>query len=112
MLFIMANFWDPILNIWLYPLVTTAIILDGYSTVIIIENTDEGHEANPVPAWFHKRLGVRLGQTIFSSIAVPFLLFTVHVLKLGGGLAITSLVVGLYLGFSFRQMVVGLSALD
>lgn len=102
--------WNDILSVWIYPLAVLGPVLDGISTVLLLEYANEAEELNSGVEYLHNQFGLRKGQAIFSVFATPLWVGTVHLVHIWSGLAITSLFVGMYLGFSIKQLFNGYSA--
>jgi len=95
--------WTAILNVWIYPLTIVAVLLDAASTWTLLRYDDTAEEANSRVAWVHDRFGLSRGTILFYTGAAGLALAGVYVVKNSSGLAITSLFVGMYLGFGLRQ---------
>jgi len=102
--------WNSVLRVWLYPLAVLCPVLDGLSTYLLIEYASGTSEMNPRVAALHDRFGLATGQTVFSTFATILWVGGIHWMLVTNGLAITSLAVGMYLGFSLKQLYDGYSA--
>lgn len=102
--------WDVLLYTLIYPLALLGPLLDGVSTVLLLENIESATERNSRVMFFQRRFGLRKGQAIFSTIAIALWLGGVHMLLITAGLAITCLAVGLFLGFALKQLYDGYCA--
>lgn len=99
--------WDTILQIWIYPLAVLAPTLDGLSTYLLLEYASGTSERNSRVAFFHDQFGLASGQAIFSTLATILWVGGVHLVLVSSGVALTSLLVGMYLGFSLKQLYSG-----
>lgn len=101
--------WDSLLQVWLYPLAILCPALDGLSTYLLLEYASGTSEMNPRVAAFHDTFGLAKGQAVFSTFATLLWVGGVHLLLITNGVAITGLAVGMYLGFSLKQLYDGYS---
>jgi hypothetical protein len=102
--------WNSLLHVWLYPLAILCSVFDGLSTYLLLEYASGTSEVNTRVAALHDRFGLAKGQAVFTAFATPLWVGGIHLLLVTNGTAITSLAVGLYLGFSLKQLYNGYSA--
>ena len=102
--------WNSVLQVWLYPLAVLCTVFDGLSTYLLLEYASGTSEMNPRVATLHDRFGLARGQAVFSLFATLLWVGGIHWVLVTNGVAITSLAVGMFLGFSLKQLYNGCSA--
>lgn len=102
--------WNSVLQVGLYPLAILCPVLDGLSTYLLLEYASGTSEMNHCVAALHDRFGLARGQAVFSMFATILWVGGIHWVLVTNGVAITSLAVGMYLGFSLKQLYNGYSA--
>lgn len=104
--------WDAILEVLIYPLAVCGTVFDGLSTYLLLEYTEDSRELNPRTAYFHERFGLARGQALHSVLATLLWVGGIHFVRIYSGLAVASLAVGMYLGFSIKQLYDGYCAYE
>lgn len=102
--------WNSVLRIWLYPLAVLCPVLDGLSTYLLLKYDPKASELNTLLAALHDRFGLATAQAGFYTFATILWVVGIHLVLITNGVTITSLVVGMYLGFSLKQLYNGYSA--